>query len=263
MKYVAGFICLVFFFLASCKKESIDKKRIRSFSISSLINGGTYEIKIALPEGYTPGKKYNTLYVLDPKWDFDFVAAEADKQANVHGKEGVFVVGISWGRNRLVDYSPVPIKGHTGEADLFASFISEELIPRIEADFPVNTGRDSRAIIGHSAGGLFAAHCFTWHNGLFGTYIMLSPSVWAGDQVVLLNEKKTREQNKTGTGNLFLSVGELEEQVMAAPIEAFRRVLTTNYGQYQFRYHIASGLDHLGSKERNIRKGLTFYFDQL
>jgi predicted alpha/beta superfamily hydrolase len=262
MKYVSGLVCLVFF-LSSCKKESIDQKRVRTFNITSSINQATYEIKVALPEQYAPGKTYHVLYVLDAKWDFDFVAAACNKQAKAVNKDEVLVVGINWGRNRLIDYSPVPIKGYKGEADLFARFIRDELMPRIGADFQATTGRNSRAIIGHSAGGLFAAHCFTNYNDLFGNYLMLSPSVWAGDQIVLINEKRNREQTKITTGNLFLALGELEEQLMAAPIEAFRRVLITYYTGYQLKYNRAAGLDHLGSKETNIRKAITFYFDQL
>ena len=253
--------CLTLF--ASCRKDSIKADRVQTFTINSTINGGVYDIKIVLPQNYQPAKKYATLYVLDPKWDLDFVASECDKQAATHQKDGVLVVGIGWGHDRVHDYAPVPLRGGKGGADLFARFIEEELIPHIEKDYAAATERQQRGIIGHSAGGLFVAHCFVSHNELFGHYMALSPSLWVGDQAVLINEKERRTENKAGSGSFFLAVGELEQEVMQPPIALFQKTLNDYYPHYTQQFQIARGLDHMGSKNSTIPKAITFYFQQL
>jgi len=262
MKSLSFFICS-WLLVAACKKNSIETERVQTFTISSSINNGTYEIKVVLPKNYSPQKKYATLYVLDPKWDLDFVVSEGDKQALKQQKDGVLVIGIGWGHDRVHDYAPVPLRGGKGGADAFARFIGEELVPKIEKDYSVALDRAHRGIIGHSAGGLFVAHCFVSHNELFGHYMALSPSLWVGDQVVLINEKERRSENTAGNGSFFLAVGELEQEVMQPPIALFQKTLSDYYPHYIQQFHIARGLDHMGSKNSTIPKALTFYFQQL
>lgn len=261
MKLLALFAALLLLFPA-CKKDSIPANRVQTFTISSTANGGTYPITVVLPQNYSPEKKYATLYVLDPKWDLDFVASECDKQAAAQQREGVLIIGIGWGHDRVHDYAPVPLRGGTGGADEFARFIGNELIPRVEKDYPAAAGREYRGIIGHSAGGLFAAHCFVGHNELFAHYIALSPSLWVGDQVVLVREKELRTNNTTGNGSFFLAVGELEQELMQPPIALFQKTLHDYYPRYTQGFYIARGLDHMSSKNTAIPKALSFYFQQ-
>lgn len=195
----------------------------------------------------------------DAEWDFDFIAAEAERQAAAQGKDGLLVVGISWGHDRIDDYTPTPTDMGKGQADLFVQFIRTELIPRIEADFRADTSRAGRIIIGHSAGGLFAGHCFTNHNALFGHYICLSSAFWWDDAVVLRNEKMHREQNRKGTGTFFLALGATEEK-MRPTFESLKATLQTYYPGYQVGSHIEPQLGHMDSKKADVREGLSFYF---
>ncbi|WP_118974817.1 alpha/beta hydrolase [Taibaiella koreensis] len=254
---IAGLSLLLFF--PACKKNNIDQSRIKTFDMTSVANGGHYTIRVVLPDHYTAAKKYSTLYMTDAAWDFDDIAAETDRQSTGHGKEGILVVGISWGYDRLDDYTPTPTEMGKGKADLFVRFIRTELIPRIVADFNADTSRAGRIIIGHSAGGLFAGHCFTNHNDLFGHYICLSPAFWWDNAVVLRNEKANREQNRKGTGTFFLGLGGTEEKMRPA-FESFKKTLQTYYTGYQQQSNIERQYGHLDSKKANIREGLSFYF---
>ncbi|MCW3465155.1 alpha/beta hydrolase [Chitinophaga nivalis] len=257
---LAGCLVLALLFSA-CKKETIEKSRIREFSLTSTVNGGNYDIKVALPENYTPAGKYHTLYVLDAKLDFDMVAVECQKQARSHHRE-VIVVGIGWGYNRLDDYTPTPSNIGNGSADTFIRFIETELIPRIETEFHATPARAARGILGHSAGGLFVGHCFTNHNRVFASYLCLSPSFWYDDAIVLRNEQAYREQNRKGSGTFFLGLGEMEEK-MRPPFVGFRKALQTYYPNYAQQDYIAPGKGHLDSKKTNISKALAFFFDNI
>ncbi|WP_160710749.1 alpha/beta hydrolase [Chitinophaga solisilvae] len=247
---------------SACKKETIEKGRIKEFNLTSAVNGGSYDIRVALPENYTPSGQYPALYVLDAKPDFDFTALECEKQAREHHREGVLVIGIGYGHNRMDDYTPTPTNIGGGGADQFIRFIETELIPRIETEFHAAASRSARAILGHSAGGLLVGHSFTNHNRLFGSYLCLSPSFWYDDAIVLRNEQVYREQNRNGKGNFFLALGELEEK-MRPPFIGFRNTLQAHYPNYALQDYITPGKGHLDSKKTNIKRALTFFFENM
>lgn len=262
-KYITACLGTLLFFLTACREETFDQEYVREFTLNSSINGSSYPIKVALPKNYSASLEYKTIYVLDSKWDFDIVAREVQKQSENFQRYDVLVIGIGWGNDRLDDYLPVPYKNGKGRASEFSRVIDEELIPRVEQDFHAAVSREDRTILGHSAGGLFGAYCFTSYPDIFGTYLCLSPSLWIGDQIVLKEEKKNRPGNQARTGRFFLAVGELEEEVMRPPVEAFRQILHQHYTGFSQQYNLAKGLNHMSSKNPNIRKAIAFYFQQL
>ncbi|AZA83108.1 hypothetical protein C1637_19825 [Chryseobacterium lactis] len=261
-KYYIACFSLLLLFLTACRENEFDKESVKEFTLSSAINGSNYHIKVALPKNYPSASEYKTIYVLDSKWDFDFVAREVQKQSENFHRDDVLVVGIGWGNDRLDDYLPVPFKNGKGLADDFVKVINNELIPKLEKDFHAADSREDRVILGHSAGGLFGVYCFTNYPDIFGNYLCLSPSLWIGDQIVLSNEKKNRIANQTRNGRFFLAAGEVEEGGIRPPIEALRQILDRYYKGFSQEYKIAKGLDHLGSKKPNIREAISFYFQQ-
>jgi uncharacterized protein len=248
--------------IASCTEEQFSASQTREFVIQSALNNTKYEIKVALPEHYNPSvEKYATLYVLDGVENFDFVANNCRKISNGYSVPNVLVVSIGYGNDRSDDYTPTKTNGSTGGGALFASFIKEELIPRIERDFGADTTRDSRIILGHSYGGLFGAYVLAARNNLFGNYILLSPSIWYDNEVSLILEKQNRIRNKNKHQLVFLGIGELENAGrMQAPFEAFYQILRDNYSNIHLSKNLEKNLDHVGSKNPNIIKGLTYYF---
>lgn len=259
--WLAGCLGLTLIFSA-CHKETLEQNRLKEFNLTAAANGGNYEIKVAMPENYSPAKGYRTLYVLDAKLDFEFTALECARQARDRHQEGVLVVGIGWGHDRMDDYTPTPSSIGSGGADKFVEFIEAELIPRIESEFHAVPSRSGRAILGHSAGGLLVGHSFTNHNSLFGGYLCLSPSFWYDDAIVLRNEKAHRERNKEGSGCFYLALGELEEK-MRPPFVGFRGALQAYYPNYILRDYITPGKGHLDSKKTNIKRALSFFFENI
>jgi uncharacterized protein len=249
--------------LGSCKEEEFNPSLIKEFTLQSASNGATYKIKIGLPSNYneTTTKKYSSIYVLDGEENFDFVANKCKEISGQYSVPNVLVVSIGYGKDRSIDYTPTKVSSETGGGAEFLNFIEAQLIPRIEQDFSADTTRSSRVILGHSYGGLFGAFALAVNNNLFGNYIILSPSIWFDNEVSLLLEKQNRINNKQKHQLVFLGIGELENAGrMQAPFEAFYQILRDNYSDINLSKNREKDLDHMGSKNPNIIKGLNYYF---
>jgi uncharacterized protein len=252
--------------LASCKKEGFSPDLTKEFSIQSTSNGAKYNIKVALPQNYNPStQKYAAIYVLDGEENFSFVAEKCSSMSSEYATSNVLVVGIGYGNDRAIDYTPVEGGGGAinggGGAGKFLLFIKNELIPRIENEYGADTFRIKRTILGHSFGGLCGAYAFTNYNKVFGNYILLSPSLWYADEIVFKFEQDNRNINKNNHQLVYLGMGEMENTgQMLAPFQAFFRLLQNNYPDMVIKSHLEPHLSHRGSENPNIIKGLNFYF---
>lgn len=257
---VVGAVVLIL--LASCSEEEFNPELTRTFSLQAASNGATYTIQVALPEDYNSSvEKYSTLYVLDGEQNFDFVANHCEAISKNGATQNVVVVSIGYGQDRSIDYTPTKVSSSTGGGAQFLEFIETQLIPQMEHDFNVDTTRNSRVILGHSYGGLFGAYALAVNNKLFGNYILLSPSIWFDNEVSLLLEKANRAINKDRYQLVFLGIGEVENSGrMQAPFEAFYQTLRDNYSNIKLSKNREKNLDHVGSKNPNIIKGLNYYF---
>lgn len=248
--------------LSSCNEEKFDPALTRTFTIESSIIGATYPIQVALPDNYDSyNEKFSTIYVLDGDQDFDLVANTCKDLSDHYQVSNAIVVSIGYGRDRSLDYTPTETGSSTGGAPEFLMFIENELIPIIERDFNVDTTRESRVILGHSYGGLFGAYAFAVNNKVFGNYIMLSPSLWFDNEVSMILEKENRVGNKDIRQLVFMGIGEAENSgKMQAPFEAHYQILRDNYSNIGLSKNREDDLSHMGSKDPNIVKGLTYYF---
>ncbi len=249
-------------FLAACQEEVAEPNSVARFSITSGVNGATYDIKVAQPMDYSSSTgQCAVIYVLDGEENFNLVAAERQKLSARYSTENVLVVSIGYGRSRDLDYTPTKTSSSMGGAPEFLRFIREELIPKMEVDFGVDTSRSSRVILGHSFGGLFGAYAFVADNNVFGNYLLLSPSLWFDNEVTLRMELAERSVLKNNQQLVFMGLGNKENfGKMQAPFEAFFRALNNNYPSLRIAKNLEEDLGHMGSKNPNIRKGLDFYF---
>ncbi len=259
MLIVIALLCV----LASCSEEVFNPALVREFKLQSQTNGAMYTITVGLPSGYDPTtQKYAAIYLLDGEEDFDFVANKCAEISASHATPNAIVVGIGYGNDRSIDYTPTKVSSVTGGAPDFMEFIEDQLIPTIEKDFGADTTRMSRAILGHSYGGLFGAFVFTVRNKLFGNYLILSPSLWFDNEVTLLLEKERRSINKDQRQQVFLGIGQMENSGrMQAPFDAFYNALQENYSNTSVSRNKEKNLDHMGSKNPNIINALNYFFD--
>lgn len=249
--------------VGSCKEEEFNPSLIKEFTLQSSTNGATYKIKVGLPNNYNESttKKYSSIYVLDGEENFDFVANKCKEISGQYSVANVLVVSIGYGKDRSIDYTPTKVSSETGGGAEFLNFIETQLIPRIEQNFSADTTRSSRVILGHSYGGLFGAFALAVNNSLFGNYLLLSPSIWFDNEISLLMEKQNRINIKKRHQLVFLGIGELENAGrMQAPFEAFYQILRDNYSDISLSKNREKDLDHMGSKNPNIIKGLNYYF---
>ncbi len=253
---------LLAFLLGSCKKEIFNPALTQEFAIQSTANGATYNIKVGLPANYdTSVEKYASIYVLDGKENFEFVSNQCKEISDQLAVPNVVVISIGWGQDRSIDYTPSKVSSVTGGGPEFLDLIKTQLIPAIEERYRVDTTRNSRVILGHSYGGLFGAYAFSAHNSLFGNYLLLSPSLWFDDLITLQFEKDNREKNNSREQLVFMGLGEAENAGrMQAPFEAFYQTLRDKYVHFKVEKNKEENLDHVGSKNPNIVKGLNYYF---
>ncbi len=253
---------LILSLLSSCKKEVFDPSLTKEFAIVSASNGASYTIKVGLPLDYNPElEKYAAIYVLDGEENFAFVSNQCAEMSAQFAVKNALVVSIGYGKDRGIDYTPTKVSSVTGGGPEFLQFIEKQLIPAIEQRFSVDTTRSGRVLLGHSYGGLFVGNAFCTNNKLFGNYIMLSPSFWFDDLVSLQYEKDNRELNKDKAQLVFMGIGGAENAGrMQAPFEAFYEALRDNYTTTKLAKNVEENLDHRGSENPNIVKGLEFYF---
>ena len=90
---------------------------------------------------------------------------------------------------------------------------------------------------------------------------MLSPSLWYDDEILLQYEQDNRSLINNKNQVVFLGIGQLENAGrMQAPFEAFYQRLNNYYSGISLQKNSVSQMDHVGSKNPNITKGLEFYF---
>lgn len=248
--------------LSSCQEEVQEPTLVARFSIVSATNGATYDIKVAQPSDHlSTNENYAVIYVLDGDDNFNLVASQCKKLSDSHGVAPVLVVSIGYGRDREMDYTPTKTSETTGGAPEFLEFIKERLVPRMEQDFQADTSRSKRVILGHSYGGLFGAYAFAADNNLFGNYILLSPSLWFDNEVTLRLETYNRNNMKDRGQLIFMGLGEMENfGKMQAPFDGFYKAIHENYSNARVAWNREKDLDHMGSKNPNLLKGLDFYF---
>jgi enterochelin esterase-like enzyme len=132
-------------------------------------------VVIWLPPGFDEAedRRYPVLYMHDGQNLFDprmggsdgNVWAVDDAIVRLTEKglmEPVIVVGVFNTPNRISEYSP-----WHGARD-YASFLIEELMPRVNATYPTRTGPESTYVMGSSMGGLLSYFLVKEHPDVFG-----------------------------------------------------------------------------------------------
>lgn len=161
------------------KKETIYSKVLKE----------NRKIWIYTPANTSPApaeeKRYPVLYLLDGDAHFFSTVGIVQQlsQANGNGVlPEMIVVGIE-NTNRLRDLTPKPpTDGKLTEPGPFVHFLSTELMPYIDKNYPTSP---YRILTGHSLGGLLAIDIMTNFPYLFNSYIAIDPSMWYNNEKYL------------------------------------------------------------------------------
>ncbi len=212
-------------YLAGHSQVSLANTELKK--VESAINGQTYTIKVHLPRTYNEGnQRYPVLYVTDAETNFGGVSYIVQRLIKDELIPPLIVVGIAYNTSydgfyelRSRDLTPTKVRSlrpggrpasETGGSPKFARFLEEELFPFVAENYRVVEG--DRAYYGHSYGGLFGSTSLLDHAQLFNRYIILGPSLWFDEELLLRRLPGMDLTIQPGTRAYFGS-GELEYRI--------------------------------------------------
>lgn len=257
--------------------------------LHSNIVGVDYEIYISFPYSYHKSdKSYPALYCLDANRSYGLVSNMVNI-LNIPYKEipEILVVGIGypikgledWGAWRWRDLIPTSdpeadkkweaflskfsgrddIVARSGGADKFLQFIHDELIPFIESNYHVSS--TDRALMGHSAGGLFALYTIFHHPDMFQRYHAGSPGIEWDNGILFKFENEYASGHKDLPVRLFMSAGSLESESMIKSMKEMSTLLQSrNYPSLELKTHIFENETHGSGYAASVSRGLKILY---
>jgi len=182
--------CVIALFIVIMSSQSVtaqnsDRALGQSFEFESEILSGKRDVRIYVPEIDSPinnpQSTFPVVYVLDGEHNFINTVGISKVLARANLIPHLIVIGVT-GANRELDYSPNDLKVdymQTGGGKDFLFFITDELAPYIDANYPSS---NHNSIIGHSLGALFSLYAFVENPSSFDGYLSISPSLWWDNQ---------------------------------------------------------------------------------
>ncbi|MCE7995132.1 MAG: alpha/beta hydrolase [Roseivirga sp.] len=173
--------------LALCSCSNPGKTDIPTIH-SEFVNDD-FELYIDLPPRYSADSSYAVAFYMDANLKLGSqLRAQIRLKENTQNLGKVIFVGIghtgNYRHQRRRDFIPPNVENgrvvqskavNFGHADAFYSFLTKELIPHINRQYPNN---GSYSYIGHSFSGLFAFYAMLQPELVFKNHIAMSPSLW-------------------------------------------------------------------------------------
>ncbi len=224
MKKYNFLILLVFSQVKLIGQELIESKPIKIgqiIEIQSSILEEKREIYIYQPQGLwgMDEKMVNlpVIYVLDGESQFNHTTTTVDfLSIATNGNDFIprsIVVGIP-NTNRGRDLTPVKDVDFemSGGGPRFLDFITQELIPHIDANY--NTS-NHRTIIGHSLGGLMSFEALLRKRDYFDNYIAIDPGFGLANESFLNEVLDTLNQSDLSTENVYFTAANNRPKFLA------------------------------------------------
>lgn len=174
--------------------------RLELIDFDSKTFPGARKLRVWLPQGYDPAKRYPVLYMFDgqnlfdrctgygnQEWTADEVASQEIARGDV---PPLIIVGIdNGGARRAQEYLPYPDPFNADAASVegqkLATMLRDEVLPLIGKRYAVREDRDGRALGGSSYGGIATLQVILAHPDLFGGALIESPSLQVGNGQLL------------------------------------------------------------------------------
>ncbi len=202
------------------------------------------------------GQRVPAAYILDG--GYEFAGLEGWLLGGSGGMAGAYIVTVGYKpadygkRDADLTTQPIDRGGHVepGRAVAYRAFLTNELRPFIEARYPVDPAQ--AVLVGHSAGGSFAAALFADEPGAFSGYVIGSPGVRNEPGLV------ARVAAARGHGErIFVAVGGNEEARMMEGAAQIAMALKSHRG-LSVRSEIFRGATHLSYYPELIAEGLPY-----
>ena len=223
-------------FAASAGLAQAQERQSYCFPYSEVLplrggNGVDYDIYVRVPPDHASAQaRYPLILLLDA--DYSFVLASnivehlADRMNQAPkaivaaiAYRGAYPDRHRYRLERTRDYTPIrfPTGGYgpayqaqSGGGPRFLDMVERRALPLIDQRFRTLAGE--RTLVGHSYGGLFASWVLQERPDLFNRYLIVSPSLWYADRMILAREEALRTTRLPRRTTAYLAVGSWEEQ---------------------------------------------------
>lgn len=239
--------------------ESVPVAMYDTLLVRSATMGEKRRIHVYVPPGYERCRadRYPVLYMPDGgiAEDFPHMMSTVHRMIRRGAIRPILLVGIqnTVRRRDMTGPTQTPadlqVTDQPGGSERFRSFLSEELVPIIQARYRAS---DESAIIGESLAGLFIVETMFEAPGLFDTYIALDPSLWWNSEELIRKAPQRLPSIEGKPARLLIAAGSAESN--AAQVEKFVAELARHApGSLQWQYDANPDIGH-GEIYRALKK---------
>jgi predicted alpha/beta superfamily hydrolase len=198
------------------------------------------DLLIAVPQKPVPNMPL--LVVLDGEWNFRKVAVGMENLMANNLMPPTVVVGVAntnRGRDLMPSFNGAEFA--EGPSDRFLSFLADELIPHIAAEYSIG---QYRMLAGHSNAGMFALYAFMRRPDVFQANIALSPSYGLDDRFVALLSRALATP-PAGQHYVFIGAGGDEEADISVGAMRFAKTFEAAPSpDIEYHYEVFPGETH-------------------
>ena len=262
-RYTTNISCLLFF--VTIHAQHIDNGKINigiKDSIQSEILNEQRDIWVHVPNtAANSNEHFPVVYLLDGDGHFPSVVGMIRQLSTTNGNTVVpkmIVVGIP-NTDRMRDLTPskdesMGPENTSGGGEAFLSFMSDELMPYIDNNYPT---APYRLFIGHSLGGLTVLNALLKHPELFNGYIAIDPSLWWNNSDLLNQGKILLNQNNYENESVFVGIA----NTMAPDMDEKRVVQDTTETTQHIRDILEFSTQVVPNSNSELEFAYTYYPD--
>ena len=204
------------------------------FELRSESLGELRSYQVHRPPNYEiENARYPVLIVLDGEWHFQHVSTTVDFLADAGQIPAMLVIGIpNTDRNRDMDSAAAP------GSSPFLTFITDELIPKIDRDYRTHP---HRTLVGHSGAGLYALYSMINAPEVFRGYIVIAPAF--GDNrelpktVATFNYNGPIQRLRNRLNGQILDAIRVDWLALRSAVETEEKIKIVEFGDGRFEYY--------------------------
>lgn len=238
------------------------------FKHDSTIVDRPFHIYVSLPEGYNAQgrERYPIVYLLDGDSMFPILATNHLFLNYDEGLPKAIIVGIAYGsfepaiNKRGYDFSmpAADSQSNQGGAPAFQKFLKEELIPKVEQRYRVDSSR--RVLFGQSRGGYMVLYSAFTEPDLFWGRIASNPTFDPGRKLFF---SPAKEAKREGLGLVVASGSREEPKRRNAALEWFGHWAERDNAPWQVKAITIEGGTHAANSTDSYRAGMLWLFEEL
>jgi predicted alpha/beta superfamily hydrolase len=213
-----------------------------------------FKLHVYLPAGYADSTRvFPIVYLTDSDAYFGYFRSLAGNLHYGNMIPEVVIVGIayeediqSYMRKRERDLLPAAVENHpgSGNAEAFAEFMRDELLPFVESQYRVDSG--DRTIVGMSAGATFALYVLCTSPELFDRYVIVSPYLIYGQEILLELHDAYARGHHSLPARVYTAMGELEPSYALGPWNTLiENIDERDYSDLELKPEVLQGLSHM------------------